>query len=758
MSTQPWLIKKIIKQSYPSRALDTSQNEIRVLHLEPGQYDERIRCTLEPVSLRTYQWTEYILRDYYHPLWSLDNDTHGTDWQPPEDSTYATADHFLAAERQHRLEPRTCSSRARVWPKRGFGSSPLDFYLTEYSDSSTSPDVGVALEKIDALTEEYLLDGRPSELNTYISGSTRLDMPSCGYVPCQCYEALSYTWGGFAEGRTIDLHGEAYTISDNLFAALKRLRKLNAVRRLWIDAICINQSDLAERAQQVRMMDMVYSRAAAVVVWLGDTQLLDPEQDLPLGEADKEAKFAQLARYNEAVADIMSHTLPIWWDRSWIVQEVVKAHYSPQVQLGAVEISWSDLKRSQLGSRLLASRPERVSVGQALEWIEAMQRGGQSSILAHLGFSSGLSCSDERGKLMMTVYQVFNTLADARTICGLDKVYSLLGMMTDQEAQSIEVDYSDTCSTTAVFIQATLAAIASQQSLKALAFVHHLRPRPSALPSWAIDFSSNITNYRGHPHPEDKLGRAWCRRQPRVEASVSRNGSILSARGLVLDTVRHVVPLTGAVKEYHRSSTTPVGKRNKGIDEIMRNKSRAFALDEQAGSEIIESLQQLPGHDPYCLLKSGKQCIDGCAGRMEWQQLRHCAEQNLYRPTDKALTESREPSLFSAWRESLSLQQRSSVNLMDERETRLPLDREDKAKEYSFFTTTCGFLGVGPRATQEGDKAVLLYGSRLPSILHEHDDGQSTFLGLGLVNGVSYGELHNVLPDIELKEMVFHLK
>ena len=168
--------------------------------------------------------------------------------------------------------------------------------------------------------------------------------------------------------------------------------------------------------------------------------------------------------------------------------------------------------------------------------------------------------------------------------CALDKVYSLLGMITGNEAQSIEVDYSDTCSATAVFIQATFAAITAQQTLKALAFVHHLRPRPSALPSWAIDFSSNITNYRGHPHPEDKLGRGWCRRQLRVEASVSRNGSILSVRGLVLDIVRRVVPLTGAVKEHHRNSTTPVGKRNKRIDEIMRNKSRAFALDEQAGA------------------------------------------------------------------------------------------------------------------------------------------------------------------------------
>ena len=55
------------------------------------------------------------------------------------------------------------------------------------------------------------------------------------------YEALSYTWGSSEEGRTVCVNKKAtLPVSDNLFRALRRLRKKFGSRTLWIDAICIN--------------------------------------------------------------------------------------------------------------------------------------------------------------------------------------------------------------------------------------------------------------------------------------------------------------------------------------------------------------------------------------------------------------------------------------------------------------------------------------------------------------------------------------
>ncbi|RFU25078.1 hypothetical protein B7463_g11261, partial [Scytalidium lignicola] len=58
-------------------------------------------------------------------------------------------------------------------------------------------------------------------------------------------------------------------VTTNLEAALRELRAQN-ITTLWIDALCINQNDLLERALQVMRMGLIYSRAQAVVLWLGE--------------------------------------------------------------------------------------------------------------------------------------------------------------------------------------------------------------------------------------------------------------------------------------------------------------------------------------------------------------------------------------------------------------------------------------------------------------------------------------------------------
>jgi hypothetical protein len=59
-------------------------------------------------------------------------------------------------------------------------------------------------------------------------------------------------------------------IACNLLDALRRLRSTSKSRLLWIDAICINQRNLDERAEQVPLMGKIYSGASKVVVWVGE--------------------------------------------------------------------------------------------------------------------------------------------------------------------------------------------------------------------------------------------------------------------------------------------------------------------------------------------------------------------------------------------------------------------------------------------------------------------------------------------------------
>jgi hypothetical protein len=67
----------------------------------------------------------------------------------------------------------------------------------------------------------------------------------------------------------IFVNDKEFKIGENLFQALRHLRQPSASRMLWIDAICINQSDISERNQQVQQMADVYTRAHRVIAWIG---------------------------------------------------------------------------------------------------------------------------------------------------------------------------------------------------------------------------------------------------------------------------------------------------------------------------------------------------------------------------------------------------------------------------------------------------------------------------------------------------------
>jgi hypothetical protein len=59
-------------------------------------------------------------------------------------------------------------------------------------------------------------------------------------------------------------------VTRNLYTALQYLRDRVLLRLIWIDAVCINQEDLKERADQVQLMARLYSHAIRMIVWPGE--------------------------------------------------------------------------------------------------------------------------------------------------------------------------------------------------------------------------------------------------------------------------------------------------------------------------------------------------------------------------------------------------------------------------------------------------------------------------------------------------------
>jgi hypothetical protein len=86
------------------------------------------------------------------------------------------------------------------------------------------------------------------------------------------YEALSYVWGDQQNKKRILVDGGYLDITNNLYEALLRLRDCRKARVLWVDAICINQADVQERANQVGIMPKIYAYASQVIAWLGEAK------------------------------------------------------------------------------------------------------------------------------------------------------------------------------------------------------------------------------------------------------------------------------------------------------------------------------------------------------------------------------------------------------------------------------------------------------------------------------------------------------
>ncbi len=98
------------------------------------------------------------------------------------------------------------------------------------------------------------------------------------------YEAVSYTWGGengdYALCRPIFVgpYWDVVFQTQNCWEMLRFARPWRGIRMVWVDALCINQSDTKERGAQVVKMAQIYEKCSRVIVYLGP-DLVSPLHD-----------------------------------------------------------------------------------------------------------------------------------------------------------------------------------------------------------------------------------------------------------------------------------------------------------------------------------------------------------------------------------------------------------------------------------------------------------------------------------------------
>ena len=189
------------------------------------------------------------------------------------------------------------------------------------------------------------------------------------------YFALSYCWGAQVLDTPIQCNGAVMYITKALAQALRQINRHFRSQRpwtlsaewIWIDQISINQGDVLERSQQVKLMGSIFSQSVQTLVWLGTKHdgchrawnLIDQIYQIVQTEHPNANYIADIPIRMFSLAKHFEYGLPEWKDaawehlrvllrnpyfsRVWVIQEVALSPKDPVILHGYHEYSWEKL-------------------------------------------------------------------------------------------------------------------------------------------------------------------------------------------------------------------------------------------------------------------------------------------------------------------------------------------------------------------------------------------------------------------------------
>ncbi|KAH8792149.1 heterokaryon incompatibility protein-domain-containing protein [Hyaloscypha sp. PMI_1271] len=322
------------------------------------------------------------------------------------------------------------------------------------------------------------------------------------------YQALSYAWGRPSEREKgyILLDGIKHQVTSTLEAALHRLRHEDGQKKLliWVEALCINQNDLIEKAREVERMRPIYQRAEQVSVWLGEHSENSPLAWKLLKELHVASNLTTVIQSHrlrafDALKDLFRREY--WW-RIWVVQEV-NSNENAVVYCGEDHMSWTDLLqasgRIEKATRIIL---DTVYHDQPHSIYTLISGGPRNLRIQRHSNTRG----DEKKlpPLVDLLYSHESKLSSE----DVDKVYALVGLSLDQEAFGA-IDYS--LPARLVFIHTAKYIIAQKECLNVICR-HNNDDNPLSLPSWVPDWQRRL------PFPHHRVMHMQIR-EPSYEAA-----------------------------------------------------------------------------------------------------------------------------------------------------------------------------------------------------------------------------------------------
>ena len=310
------------------------------------------------------------------------------------------------------------------------------------------------------------------------------------------FHALSYAWEGTDLTHTIICNGGWMRITKSLHSALWHLREDDERTPLWVDAICIHQTDLEEKTQQVREMANVYRNAAVVILWLGEARAgtgealevlgrmadtwpelkpSEPRSNYNLETYDPAARASQVRTASiglphetsavwQSVGDVVRRP---WFGRMWILREHLAARTS-YFRIGHLKASVDCV----LGGMYSLSVIKWLS--SRLRSLEAKQCAMYSPILVSMKWESELN---------IRVADLLLQTKDFECTDPRDKLFAALGLASG--AADSRIDYSRDLRT----IQTSIVWPDQKKPLELIPFLTNAcyidsRMATKTMPSW----------------------------------------------------------------------------------------------------------------------------------------------------------------------------------------------------------------------------------------------------------------------------------
>ncbi|KAI8951404.1 HET-domain-containing protein [Xylaria longipes] len=575
------------------------------------------------------------------------------------------------------------------------------------------------------------------------------------------YETLSYCWGLQTTRQVkISVNGLDFLIAANLHAALLRLRHLdyNRPKTLWIDAICINQSDVIEKSKQVALMGDVYSLCQRVIIWIGEHDALTEYAFRGLTFMASRSKTGQKFNYydwkyvqrskdcdgivsrNPVSLDALVSGAAFsalfsrpWFRRVWTIQEIV---LPPQAVLvcGKFQIDWDLIAKAESISKT------NFDVNKHL-----------ATMLRFQAWPEDLA-DDIFFRVIMASHQ--------EATKPRDRIYGLLGIDYLHHNQPIvKIDYE--VDDMQIFTEFTRVYLERTGNLQVLAISRGCKNRDASqefYPSWAIDpvyeatkeplacdhISWRYTNWEAYPHGFSAGGSIPC--------NLTFTGNSLGVQGFQFDSVAACSPINSPGTPRYKETAVSAGGPFWGTVTAF------YSIYLKGGLTSWQSALS------FCqfYLASKKMCEDAGLGGTYlptgqstrdafWQVIR-----GPHLPIDHPNAEASARKQFEDFDEMLRRKAGGSVGVKSSASIiRAMLANSTYMELFSligmtrhrrFFITKNGYMGLGPRETEVGDNIIILQGHQAPILARATKGRHWKVVGDSYTHGIMEGTVFK--PEI----------